>query len=113
MEAKQVAEVLDALALRFGATGSMLWAALIKQAYIDAIQSLIMLLVSISIMVLTYKNSERLGIWSNENDGEPVLFALAALNIICIAIAFICLTSLPNVLNPEYFALKLILDSLN
>lgn len=112
MNSKQVTDILDALALRFGATGEMLWAALVKQAYVDAIQSVIIILIAGSVLLFTYKKHKQIGDWADTNDGEFMLVGLAALNIICFVCVFVSIVSLPSVLNPEYYALELIIKAL-
>lgn len=120
---KTTAALLEKLAAKLGTTAEYLWSVLIKQAAISATTTLVYLMFIILFGVLLYKAHRRLSKPSTNNSRReysiyedlewPIsVMVVAALlwAIFAIAVFF----SIPDIINgyfnPEYWALKEILD---
>ncbi len=106
---EQLEGVLDALATRFGATGEYLWEILVRQQIVEGIIGIcatVVFVVVVSILgFLQWHHDEDFGY-----DPFPYTVPLS----ICIILLTIfgltmMLVGIPQLLNPEYYALKAIL----
>lgn len=115
---EQIAEILSSIATGLGTTTEMLWGALLRQAPVDAaaslIQIVVILVLSITVLRLLKKTD-----FTKFYDTCPeipacVAYGLVWLLIIFSSIAFI--SDISNILagffNPEYWALKEVLNAL-
>lgn len=110
---KELAKILHSLAEKFGTTVDHLYAILIKQAYIEAIEWMIgFAIYSILYSIFIYRfrkyyiHKKR----GNCDVTEPIWFLLiiSSLSMICLIIGIII--NVPTMLfNPEYYALKQII----
>jgi uncharacterized Tic20 family protein len=120
---EQTAKLVEQLAQKLGTTADYLWSVLLKQAPISAITDLVFFAFTIILGVVIYKVHKHLlaekdgnnSIYYDLEEGAvvPMIFVLVIWAIMFIA----CLCSIGNIingfLNPEYWALKEILSSLN
>jgi hypothetical protein len=108
MDAENVGDILDALAVRFGATGEMLWAALIRQAYVEAaLWGLALPLTGVCLWAAVR--------WSIRDGGRSEPGPFMAVSVVAIATLFAIvgfMIALGSALNPEYYALSKILGAL-
>lgn len=101
MNAKNITEILDALAARFGSTGTHLWEVLVRQQAADAMRGFLF-----SVMVIAFGSfGVRLG-RKQKADGYiewflPMMFGLAAI----VAGVGIVGYNVAILYNPEYYAL--------
>jgi hypothetical protein len=124
---KELLSRLDALAAKLGTTSDHLWAILIRQAKIVAIEDALWILMAIAFSVLlgkaalwvtrTEKANEKQE-WNQRSpiawDYGPVIFFSGIAGVACLildVLAFVSLFELPTLLlNPEYWALTQILQ---
>ena len=108
-----ISQVLDELGRRFGATGAHLWQVMVKQVYVEAMQSsltsLILLITSICFFLFARK------IWKDEDadDDKKIGFGIvtAILGIITFIFTTIAISDVSQALiNPEYVAFGIIKD---
>lgn len=119
---KNMAEFLEKLANKLGVTVEHLWRILIKQAYIDAIQSLIFIAFVYSLLGLLYWCHKRFSKKNNDGDTlydeyeEPLIIPMVIIFIVGIILFIVSIFSISNVINglfnPEYWALHEILNSI-
>jgi len=118
----QTTKLLEQLAQKLGTTAEYLWGVLIKQAFVSAVTDLIYFIIVLIAGFGLFKLHKFLA-KSNENgdciyeDWEEVSIPPMILFAIIWAILFIaCFFSIGNIingfLNPEYWALSEILDTL-
>lgn len=107
MNAENVGQILDALAVRFGATGAHLWEVLIRQVYVDfAITSVVCLVFT----VLCYRAYR----WQKGKDwSEPTAPTMAfCMSILGLVLALVFwLDRVRYALNAEYGALRTVIDA--
>jgi hypothetical protein len=109
--ARTVAQTLDVLAAKFGATGAHLWAVLIRQVYVEAIQAGVAVLLTGLLTWWMYRGlkleiaKDRYANTENWTVGLVIGGCLFAVACIC-AMIFI-----PQIANPEYGALQHVLDA--
>ena len=120
---EQTAKLVEQLAQKLGTTTEYLWSVLLKQAPISAITDLIFVTFTIFVGFVIYKVHKHL--LSEKDGGNSIYYDLEEAAVVPMifvsiiwAIMFIaCLFSIGNIvngfLNPEYWALKEILSSLN
>lgn len=117
--------LLDKLATKLGTTTEYLWKVLLVQAKISATNSLIFLVMAVVSGIILYRIHKRLAkpipgkSYNNsryEEDGElyiPIMIMAACIWVIC---SFFIITDITNIINgyfnPEYWALKEILNSI-
>ena len=117
-------QLLESLATKLGTTTEYLWSILIKQAPIDSIITISMTLFTIVLWVCLYKIHKKLmGPYKEsssyscynhyeEGVGIPMVVGLIVLLILTIG----CIISFPSAIygfcNPEYWALKEVLNSI-
>jgi hypothetical protein len=111
--AKQVSEVLDVLAQKFGSTVEHLWGILIKQAYVEGIISLVWVIISIIVGTISIKYIIKF--FKEEDDGwEGMLFAIC-FGLIALSALVFCLNindTIRALVNPEFYAIKEIFGQL-
>ena len=104
---EEVLSKLDALAAKIGVTVEQVWLWVVKQQYVDAIYysitASIFIIITTTMMILTKKYWEKIEKESLEGFFVGVNIVVSIITIITISIA---LTAIPNVFNPEYWALK-------
>lgn len=101
VNAQNVNEILDALAMRFGSTGVHLWGVLQRQAWVEFYVSLVGLAGALAVLAVGWK-------WMEESKGFLLVFG-AALTIVALIFLGINAT---HAANPEYFALQKVLGAL-
>lgn len=113
--AKNVADVLDVLAARFGSTAEHLWAVLVKQSVVDAWQTAIGALFVLGVvigLVLTYRWAGRrpLKEWALSADRGAVR-VLCTVGALIGGGVFFGLSSgiVGRLINPEFYALQYVL----
>jgi hypothetical protein len=109
---KEVEAVLDVLAERFGTTIEMLWAVLIKQAIVQSYVALgfvgmCVLLIVGALILWNYalKNPEKV----DELEGVGTALTVVAF-FGFLLLPFIMAYAFQRLLNPEFFALKMIME---
>ena len=105
--ATEIQEVLDVLAARFGATGEHLWSVLVRQQLIEGwmiFGSLLVALVAVSVTIPLANNQG----WDKDGPGWDVVAAICGLWFIVSFVVF-GTTGIPHLLNPEFYALKILL----
>ncbi len=113
---EQVTELLKELAKQMGTTAEYLWAALIKQARIDAAISLIQMLITLPItyFVINY-GAENYAQW-HKTDSEWMIAVFVVAGMILGGASIVMLIEIPNILtsfiNREYWALNKVLSKL-
>lgn len=113
----ETASLLNKLADKLGTTAENLWAILLHQAPVDAtvtlIQSVIFLLTPF-IVYKVHRRIEKMEYGYGENDAYGILMILSAIVSVVLVIIVICSIStiINGYLNPQYWALEKILDTL-
>jgi hypothetical protein len=121
---QQLSALLEKLAAKLGTTTEYLWGILIKQAHISATMSLLCLAISIVGGIILFKLHKTFLIYKKDGNYErnkyetdealPAIMGGFAVIWLMFTIYVIC--TLPNIFNgyfnPEYWALKEILDSI-
>lgn len=114
-----LANILNAIASKFGTTVSHLYAVMIKQAFIDAIENIIVVVILSSILitysVFYYKKYKayqpKTSIWDNffeEHTGLTVIMLFTS--VLCIlGIILNASNAIDALFNPDYYVLKQIL----
>ena len=115
MNAQNVGEILDALAVRFGSTGAHLWEVLVAQTRVEvALAVLAWLFVGLVALGVRWVNGwvargeTKHGI--NMRDGAQVP-GLIAFGVGCVAATVQSFIAASAVLNPEYYALMKVLGA--
>jgi len=115
-----LSKILTALADKFGTTVNHLYSIMIRQAYIEGFESLLMLLIAIIISIVFYRclksdykkqSKSWCESWPDyfeENTGTSVITILVAIICIVAVIAGI-VNGINCFFNPEYYALHQIL----
>jgi len=110
---KELLSRLDALAAKLGVAADQLWAILVRQAQIEAIQDLIVFAFWCALLVTWYLWLGRLTRLGGEKEKEVcelegMAFAFASASGLAIGIyAWIRMLSIPTrLLNPEYWAFR-------
>ncbi len=106
MNADNIGEILDALALRFGTTGVYLWEVLVRQQIIEAVMASVFLgIVTIAWPIWLFVG------WRFDLDiddfewGAPAVI-LAFTSVVAVLVAY---HDIPGLWNPEFYALRDIL----
>lgn len=109
----QVGRLLAELAEQLGVAVEVVWAALIRQAYVEFVIWLLGGLLSIALVVELVKAHPRLERGEGEPSFQEVVFAIAS--VIVVAMVVITLgeayDAITGLLNPEYWALKEIIGA--
>lgn len=109
---KEVEQVLNVLAEKFGATGEHLWNVLVKQQYVDffvwAIPAILLTISTIIFAIyLCKKKAWSVGGFIYENDFEDLFGVIFAfLGLLCFIAIIISFITFGGLINPEYYALK-------
>lgn len=117
---EQLTQLLEQLALKLGTTVEYLWDVLIKQAFIAGMQAILaFVLVTIFIgiwYIIHRKFSNTPNKYYNAYNEVPYVIPMAFTIVILIACWIIglieAIDSITNFINPEYWALQQILNSL-
>lgn len=120
---KEQNELLQQLAEKMGTTTEYLWSVLLKQAPIDSTTTLIQIALVVLFGYVIYKlhlkfSKKKEDGYSNEYDNNPQIEILMFVSVCIFGIlaiaSFFCIQSVINgYVNPEYWALKQILDTIN
>lgn len=106
--AHEIESVLNVLATKLGTGAEHLWEVLCRQALVEFQASLAWF--GIFVMILIFS------LWGSlhtDDDLEAFLIGATVVSgIITVVALFACLVTLPGALNPEYFALKEVLNAL-
>jgi hypothetical protein len=113
---KEIQEVLNVLAEKFGATGEHLWRILVKQQYVDFFVWAIPCILLAIFTILYARYLGKSGAWKSggfiyDNDYEPLfttIFVFAGL--FCFIALIISFMTFGGLINPEYYALKEIMS---
>lgn len=106
---------INTLAQHLAVPAQMLWATLLRQAYIEGAQRLVFL--ALLVPAIWLLNKWRLSILAQKSyadDGEWIAFGFASIGA-AIALLFAIVNAINGVgylFNPQYFALQEILDAL-
>jgi hypothetical protein len=111
----KIAVILKVLADKLGTSTEYFWPIFVKQQVIEGITSMgvwfIALVVGIAISLLLFKIYKKDSIQNNYSDWLPPAIIVSVITGFILIIFLIALSyGLPLVLNPEYYALKDILD---
>lgn len=117
---EKLTELLTMLASKLGTTVEYLWTVLIKQATISGIQNIILsVVVTIPIIIfgvyLRYfiKNKEKIEDGYNEEFYYVGLVVGTIISVVCVLVFAECInTAMTAFINPEFWALKEILEQL-
>ena len=108
-------QYLDKLGEKIGVAGQHIWPWFLKQQYIDAFASLVLLLFTITtFLFLWYSKIKKIN-WDdvNEENKNFHIIILTILNSFLLLIAFITfLNAFPDIFNPEYHALLDLFDEI-
>lgn len=120
MNAENVGEILDALAVRFGSTGAHLWAVLQRQAYVEVASAAYCVLVVAALIPLGFWFLRRGGAVA-DNPKTPAdaevpwyvggTITLIAGGIVALVAVFQIQSAIAAVMNPEFYALSLVLGA--
>lgn len=106
----EVLKRLDALAAKLGVASAHLWEVLTRQARIEAIEDVFWALMWLTISVFLGFVSKILFFKKEQPDAGLVV---AIVSLVCFVAACGCISNTPGMFfNPEYWALKQILDTL-
>jgi hypothetical protein len=113
---EQLIGLVDKLAVKLGVAVEILWAALIKQAYVSNIVNLVAFFILAAISIWGFKfvsnKTKDGGEWDNLDSGGIAWLFWGAYTIVIALI--ICLNlsgTVSGIINPEYWALKEILGA--
>lgn len=114
---EEVLQRLDTLANRLGVAVEHLYAVLVRQAYVEFVQALIGFMLVAGAAYLWY----RLGKWYNDENTEldytstdhygfVLVVTGMVLLVVSIGIIYHLVTTIGYLINPEYFAVKKIIE---
>lgn len=102
---------IDAIAAKFSVTGDHLWKVLVAQSRIEALQDGICALIALAAACGLAKLSH--WIYKQEDDSVELFMIALVAAVVAAAIACVYILSIPTeLLNPEYFALHRIMESI-
>lgn len=110
---------LDSLAAKLGVAAGHMWAVLVRQAYVDAFSNLVFMAI-IAVMwfyaIKGYARYRKLDSRVREDVFEDWIFAFVfggiIFGILTIAAVAALFISIGELVNPEYYAIKTVLDAL-
>jgi FtsH-binding integral membrane protein len=112
-----VARLLEQLASKLGTTVEYLWAVMVRQAKIEAVADVVYLTICVVVLVVGIK---KLINWGKENDdydfgvpGPITVFSIIGLLIVGVVSLALMSELITLIGNPEYWALKQILNNQN
>ena len=109
MNAENVGQILDALGVRFGATGAHLWTILQRQAYVEGVIALLAIGLG-SIMFAAFSWTTRKA--RDDYNYEPVMVGIGISGVIVVICAVIqTFGAISAMMNPEYYALQQVLGA--
>ena len=114
---QEIMKRIDVLAVKLGVTGQYLWGVLVKQAEVEAIEDILSaLLFGVLAGIGLYIIKKMIKIWqSDEYDEVGIMLGSIACFIAVVVglIGFVCcmISSITPIMNPEFFALRQILNS--
>lgn len=117
-------KALEQLAEAFNTTVEHLYPILIKQAYVAGVQSILVFLVPLVMMIIVYKlamkskkecnEGDKYSYWEWNDEGMPYLIMLGLLGFVSIfTTAELIYTAPTAFLNPEYWAIKEVMDAIS
>ena len=111
---EQTAEALKAIAAQIGTTSEHLWAALVAQAPIDGVATLLQVLILAAVTYAHVGLTRKAWAGFDRNPGPTITAGIAwlPLTIIWMSAFFYIPMLIAAFLNPEYWALKEILDAI-
>lgn len=115
---EQTLKALDALAAKLGTTAQYLWAVLVKQAAIEVWTNAAWITVAVIWIAIWLRYVKPVWVWADSADGSEgigaaFIFAGGVMSALLLCIALTCIFELPTLIgNPEYWALKEVLSSL-
>ena len=121
---EQTTKLIEQLAQKLGTTTEFIWEVLIKQAYISAITDIIYIVLIIIVGILIFKKhykfskiyKDDFGTTSEYDESESKIIFMIAIGMLWLIAALYTFFSIGNIIegfaNPEYWALKQILDAI-
>lgn len=109
-------ELIEQMAAKLGVAVQFVMSALIRQAYVEAITWVVVDLLFIVVSVFIFRNIRKIVKWCYGEDDDlrteaAILMVPAIIYIVCM---LVCLCHIETIvtgfLNPEYWAIKQILD---
>lgn len=115
MNPKNVSDILDVLAVKFGTTASHLWEVLVRQVYLEAGQAVVWLVGFSLLMAYCGRALAKDTTKSYDPTTKQVILWIGVgLSALCILIELPwCFNAITYTLNPEYGALKLVGEALS
>jgi hypothetical protein len=118
MDSTQVGQILDAISKRLQLPAAMLWQALIRQVYVEAITDGILLILGI-IAVVIWTKWFRWARTKRKDDGYgdrmdrsmPCFVAGGVIGIFLAVVVICAVADFAQLANPEYGALKILLSA--
>lgn len=116
-----VNQVLEQLAQAFNTTVDKLYPILIKQAYVEAIVNIVTVIVFVAAWYVLYRIFfKRIGVKKDrygmgmEDTSIFMVLVFSLFSVISFVVILVSLVSIPTqLINPEYWALKQVLDALS
>jgi hypothetical protein len=97
---------IDALAAKLGVTASQIWAVLVKQARIEAVEDICWALFWFLLAGLLSRMAWHAHKKDEESSGEVIVFGVITA-VVCIGVGMAFIAGTPGmILNPQYWALK-------
>jgi predicted permease len=97
---------LDKLAVKLGLTVEQIWPWMVRQQYVDAIVSLVLLIVVSIGGYLTYRFASKIKQWEEPDAKNIFCFILITISFIGIIISIASFREFSDIFNAEYWALK-------
>jgi hypothetical protein len=117
--ARPAAEVVDALAAKFGVAATHLWAVLTRQAYVEAGEAVVLTLVVAAVWYGAFRLQRRYAAMEADRRADWLddwVFLLIvggfALAVVTIVAVVALVNGLGYAVNPEFYAAKTVLDAL-
>lgn len=113
----KTAELIEKLAQKLGTTSEYLWGVLINQAKVSAFTSLVLVVFTLIFGIVLYKLHKRFSKKGTYNELDDLTVAPMVVLALVFVISLGCSAyKIPNIingfLNPEYWALKEVLDQI-
>lgn len=108
-------ELLSKLAEKFGTTSEYLWGVLVRQAYIDGIQIIIcfsLTCIGLGVLYGLHRKFSRTDKYGDDTIVFPMVLASIILSFLFMASFVGIIMSITNFINPEYWALKQVLNAI-
>jgi len=108
---QKVVEVLDTIALKLGVGVDHFWPILVEQQYVEAMRGPSFFIVGVLILIATYVYGNKLKTNITESLPGTAGFIFGS-GFLVVGLLSSVTKSIPQIINPEYYALKEIMDLL-